>query len=93
MEIELELRHNNYIQYFMVLAMNVKGYKNMASMRVPYTPILVNGFRSVATFSLGFQSRLKPETEIGAYGTHHVCLFFFLVPLINRKSINYTSKQ
>ena len=35
---------------------------------------------------------LKPETDICAYGTHHVCHFLFLVPLINRKSINYTSK-
>ena len=64
-------------------------------MRVPYGPILVDGFRSVATFSQGWKPRLKvhvhvatdlkSETEIGTYGTHHVCHFLFLVPLINQK--------
>ena len=42
---------------------------------IPYSPISVAGFWSVATVSIGFQLRLKvatdlkPETEIGVYGT------------------------
>ena len=44
----------------------------MAPMGIPYAPILVEGFRSVATFSRGLKPRLKvatdlkPETEIVA---------------------------
>ena len=41
----------------------------------------VSGFKSVATFSLGFQPRLlvatdlKPSTEIGLYGTRMGAMF------------------
>ena len=44
-------------------------------MGVTYTPISVEGFRPVATFSRGWKPKLnlannlKPETEIGVYRT------------------------
>ena len=49
----------------------------MAPMRVPYAPILVEGFILVATLA----------------SMEHTMCDIFLVPLINLKSINYTSKQ
>ena len=49
----------------------------MAHMHVPYTPILFEGFRPVQCSSVQSRQKaetdLKQETEIGDYGTHHVC--------------------